>query len=865
MQIRKERVAVAKKVETVSVKKVPIVETLVDDDSQGLTPGQLDKILPQFAHLVASASESEAITRSRLHELLHQSIDVLEEDGFSFVEDEGQADPEGRSTAAYVGVCLHGSESHYPSDLVYMNFEAVDVEKSPHVFALLDEGCNSTCHSNAWAADAEKKLARLGYTMPLKDDGGKSFAGLGSGSTKTEGVRSIPFSLVLKTDHVNGVLESHQLSSGHSLQMLQNRFANGLTKGLFPLTPGVPAEIPKARRPLRAMAATVSADVSGHSIVGFHNKEQYSVDKALKRACESSAAVVLVTRGKRFGTIPSDPCGRRRIVVDVERLDDPERDRQMCIHVGWAPGISRTLTRLLGFNKVMAEIASAATECDNPRGILVEIRRKSGRHRSVCAGFCALRHFRRHGHMVELVHLQSPDWTTMKCGGTCSACRDYAKCLSAIEGILPPRHDGPIRAPGRPQAKVRPKPCRRCLLMFEMLPAEMILEMMMSWSTLEGRPVVLQETLWVIIKEEIYITWKSQIIVKEEIFFAWPSPRDDFSAPFREPSETSETTSKSTAKATPSIPRRRPRSERTSIFEIGSNGQPDPKEPPTSPPLHRQHGAVATDRVELEGLLRQNLAQDEKFSGPTARPDLVDGEILNAVIDLSIREGNRDRLYWICDPDLGASQQQSSGVRVSCLIRSHIRGGQLAKVPSLCRGWLRTVWCRSRGSADPWTLLDNRVPNGQNVQLDTAWVDVVVFHHHQPPLDGDVRRAYMSAHVVGTKGIQKPRDVRDVFEKSLNPFNKKMYAVKSKAKPHGNFPVCRALKTDSTNSTPAPEKHSLLSSFPGAEGVKFVEAHSEGKPTKQEVKQNLVILLTTMIQTTLVSMRQHQKIPHLLQ
>eukprot|EP00435_Cladocopium_sp_Y103_P009318 s3952_g2.t1 len=104
-----------------------------------------------------------------------------------------------------------------------------------------------------------------------------------------------------------------------------------LTEGLSPLTPGVPAEIPKAHRPLRAMVATV-ADVSGHSIVGFHNKEQYAVDKALKRACESSAAVVLVTRGKRFGTTPLDPCGRRHIVVDVEHLDDPERDRQMCIH-----------------------------------------------------------------------------------------------------------------------------------------------------------------------------------------------------------------------------------------------------------------------------------------------------------------------------------------------------------------------------------------------------------------------------------------------------------------------------------------------------------------------------------------------------
>eukprot|EP00435_Cladocopium_sp_Y103_P011721 s3425_g3.t1 len=129
----------------------------------------------------------------------------------------------------------------------------------------------------------------------------------------------------------------------------------------------------------------------------------------------------------------------------------------MCIHVGWVPGISRTLTRLLGFQKIMAEISTAVVECDNPRGLLVEIRCKSGRHRSVCACFSPSHQLKRRGHVVQLVHFQSPDWTTMKCGGTCSACRHYQKCLNAIEGILPPRQDGPIRAPGRPQAKVQAK------------------------------------------------------------------------------------------------------------------------------------------------------------------------------------------------------------------------------------------------------------------------------------------------------------------------------------------------------------------------------------------------------------------------
>ena len=108
MQVFKERTAIAKKIETAQVNKVPVVESIgiVDEDSQILTPDPLDKILPQFAQLVSSAAETEAITCSRLHELLHRSInDILDEDRFFFVE-EGQLDPEVRSATGYVGVCL---------------------------------------------------------------------------------------------------------------------------------------------------------------------------------------------------------------------------------------------------------------------------------------------------------------------------------------------------------------------------------------------------------------------------------------------------------------------------------------------------------------------------------------------------------------------------------------------------------------------------------------------------------------------------------------------------------------------------------------------------------------------------------------
>ena len=110
MQIRKERVAIAKKVETASVRAVPIVESLVEE-SDGLNPIQLEELMPLSATLVTETCQFEVMTRTRLYELSHQAINDVteEEDNFSLVNDNGHGDPSGRELAGYVGVCLHGS------------------------------------------------------------------------------------------------------------------------------------------------------------------------------------------------------------------------------------------------------------------------------------------------------------------------------------------------------------------------------------------------------------------------------------------------------------------------------------------------------------------------------------------------------------------------------------------------------------------------------------------------------------------------------------------------------------------------------------------------------------------------------------
>ena len=58
MAIRKERVTIAKKVESAPINKIAIVDSIVEDDVDHLTPEQIDSIPTQFASIVASCSES---------------------------------------------------------------------------------------------------------------------------------------------------------------------------------------------------------------------------------------------------------------------------------------------------------------------------------------------------------------------------------------------------------------------------------------------------------------------------------------------------------------------------------------------------------------------------------------------------------------------------------------------------------------------------------------------------------------------------------------------------------------------------------------------------------------------------------------
>ena len=72
----------------------------------------------------------------------------------------------------------------------------VDIWNDPGIWVILDEGCNSNCHSTAWADNAIKKLAKHGFYPQWLSHEKKHFSGIGEG-TATTGTRQWPGCIML--------------------------------------------------------------------------------------------------------------------------------------------------------------------------------------------------------------------------------------------------------------------------------------------------------------------------------------------------------------------------------------------------------------------------------------------------------------------------------------------------------------------------------------------------------------------------------------------------------------------------------------------------------------------------------------------
>ena len=337
--------------------------------------------------------------------------------------------------------------------------------QDPNIYVVLDEGCNSTCHSKHWADCAEGKLKALGYDFPFNEARAKTFSGLGETGTSTEGSRVLPFSLNFADNTaVHGVLESHQLAIGKTplLLSLHAQAHLGLVKDLkrgivtidskvlpifrckqtgllmIKVTPhnAVGSEndpnhvIPKCHRKFRsAFVATANMELFGEQFWSLRKAQQ-----GLRNALESNTSAVIVTRGVRWGDTPSSG-GRPVVSVKMDDLWNPDRDRTLNRHVGYHHAILQQLQESGEFLRKITRAVEEVTSRQH-RTIMVDITCKSGRHRSVGGGFMLWKLLKCLGVSARLIHYHSCHWHEMQCGGKCHDCQDVHRSTETIQPLL---------------------------------------------------------------------------------------------------------------------------------------------------------------------------------------------------------------------------------------------------------------------------------------------------------------------------------------------------------------------------------------------------------------------------------------------
>ena len=113
------------------------------------------------------------------------------------------------------------------------DLRVVDLSEDEGIWAVLDEGCNTTCHSKAWRLNAEEKYLKMGYCVEWQQ-ADKEYHGVGDRPTKASSMYLFPFS-VDTTGYckgLSGVVESFELDHQSFVPLLLS-LGNQATLGLI--------------------------------------------------------------------------------------------------------------------------------------------------------------------------------------------------------------------------------------------------------------------------------------------------------------------------------------------------------------------------------------------------------------------------------------------------------------------------------------------------------------------------------------------------------------------------------------------------------------------------------------------------------
>ena len=460
-----------------------------------------------------------------------------------------------------------------------------------------------------------------------------------------------------------------------------------------------------------------------------------------------------MTRGRRFqqNAIRSS---RNTLTINCEDIYDPDQDVHLRSHVGWHHGILETLSKVDRFIQHLNNIPEFVTQQEAGSKVLVDLECKSGRHRSVGQGFAAFRCLKVLGYDVVLIHASSWKWGEMRCGGVCDGCKNMAASLGQIRHLIPnmsrlARSRGSVTS----SRDVRDAPADDVSGEHSSHPTadhptaghpttdqlDEIRRLVQGLATDVGH----LRTEQVEIKRMAAETGRrSRSPLRRRRLPTPPSPpRRRRSPSYSRKMPPWRMAGRGRSPTRGRSPSRRPASRRSAPSRPSLMPRPPDHPPPTlsgepgTTSGSRVSGTVThrsreppNDRDELERLVRNNLALDGPFNSRNVSVTSLDGELLSEVVSFCVREGNRDRLFWICES--GAEDPQSNGVRMNVLIRDHIRPNRIIKVANSIKHWKRSTWCRPRNGG-AWELIEDNVDGNTMVRLENSWVDVVAFHH--PP------------------------------------------------------------------------------------------------------------------------------------
>ncbi len=101
-----------------------------------------------------------------------------------------------------------------------MNLRVVDPYEDDGIWAIVDEGCNSSAHGKSWRENAERKLAVLGFKVQKMNSKVHNYSGIGA--TKTTGKYRFPMSLLMEKSQLTlpGIIDSHEIETSHHPMLL---------------------------------------------------------------------------------------------------------------------------------------------------------------------------------------------------------------------------------------------------------------------------------------------------------------------------------------------------------------------------------------------------------------------------------------------------------------------------------------------------------------------------------------------------------------------------------------------------------------------------------------------------------------------